>query len=146
MNIQASTTNLSTISNTAISQSNLSVGSSSDVSKNASTTDTLTISGQGLSMFKESQSASQEALKAATDATTKDENSTLAAVLSTDTEEDSDDTTTTNLTSYTDSQIQSLVADGSISQAEANAELAKRKNTSDEGTPNSATTHVDVQI
>ena len=146
MNIQASTTNLSTISNTTISESNLSIGSSSNVSKSSSATDTLTISAQGLSMLKESQSANQQALEAATDATTKDENSTLAAVLTTDTEEDSDDTTTTNLTSYTDSQIQSLVADGSITQAEANAELAKRKSTSNEGTLDSATNHVDVQI
>lgn len=147
MNIQASTANLSTISSTAILQTNLSVGSSANISKSSSaTSDTVTISAQGLSMFKESQSANQEALDAVTDTTAKDENSTLATVLTTDAEEDSDDTTTTNLTSYTDSQIQSLVADGSITQAEANAELAKRNSTSNESTLDSSMTHVDVQI
>lgn len=45
---------------------------------------------------------------------------------------------TTNLSSLSSSELQKLVSNGTITQAEANAELAKRSNSSDEAESNTS--------
>ena len=155
MNIQSATTHLASQTHSALNHASLNTDSSHSLNSKSSQTDTLTISANGLALFEESQSVNEEALAAAMDETAKDENATLKTVLSSVSEEDEEDeTTTTNLTSYTDSQIQGLVADGTITQAEANAELTKRQQTppDDQNTTDkknqvaNTLVHVDIRI
>lgn len=156
MNIQSTTTHLANQTNSALSHASLCTSTSHSLDSKSSQTDTLTISADGLTLFEENQSVNKEALVAAMDATTKDDHATLKTVLSSVSEDEDEDeeTTTTNLTSYTDSQIQGLVAEGTITQAEANAELAKRqqtpsdvKNTTNKQNQTQNTlVHVDVRI
>ena len=154
MNIQSATTHLASQTHSALNHASLNTDSSHSLNSKSSQTDTLTISANGLALFEESQSVNEEALVAAMDETAKDENATLKTVLSSVSEDEDKEITTTNLTSYTDSQIQGLVAEGTITQAEANAELAKRQQTPPD-TQNTTDTknqvanalvHVDVRI
>lgn len=132
MNIQAVSTSL-TSSVSSFKSAQLSTAASSEAVKTESG-DSLTISAKGLSMFEENQAVAKEALEAVNDVTSKDDHATLKTVLEgTSTDEEDDDTTssTTSLAGLTDAQIEQKVADGSITQAEANAELSARRSKSD---------------
>lgn len=133
MNIQAVSTSLAG-SVSSFGSAHLSTAASQEAVK-AESGDTVTISAKGLSMFEENQTVAKEALAAVNDVASKDDNATLKTVLegtSTDEDEDDDTTsTTTSLAGLTDAQIEQKVADGSITQAEANAELSARKSKAD---------------
>lgn len=141
MNIQATTTSIAS-SVSGINPTSLSTPTSQEAAKTESG-DSLTISSQGLDMFKQTQAASQAALEAVNDVESKDDSATLKTVLEgTSESEEEDDTTstTTDLSSLSDSQIAQKVADGTITQAEADAELAARKSKSEgEGTTQDVT-------
>lgn len=146
MNIQATTTSIAS-SVSGINPASLSTPVSQEAAKTESG-DSLTISAQGLDMFKQTQAASQAALEAVNDVESKDDSATLKTVLegTSETEEDEDDTTTTtDLSSLSDSQIAQKVADGTITQAEADAELASRKSKSEgEGTAQNTASNNDA--
>lgn len=144
MNIQAASTSLAS-SVSSFSSAHLSTATSQEAAKTESG-DTLTISAKGLSMFAQNQTAAQDALAAVNDVESKDDNATLKTILEGTSTDDDDDTTssTTNLAGLTDAQIEQKVADGTITQAEANAELAARKSKTD--SEKQTATSIDVLI
>lgn len=150
MNIQASTTSISAAMPT-LGAAQLSTPATQEATKTTNS-DSVTISAQGLDMFKQTQAASSEALEAVNDLESKDDSATLKTVLEgTSSTEEEDDTTssTTDLSSLSDAQIAQKVADGEITQAEADAELAARKNKEtikNISTNSEAATSIDVLI
>lgn len=131
MIIQAATTQMSSISSNGIGHLNLSndkTGQQSSSTTN-SQSDSLTISAQGMALFAENQKLSSSVISAVKSDMASSASSTTNSLLTDSASEDEEDTTTTttDLSSYSDAQLKQLVADGTISEAQAAAELAKRQ-------------------
>ena len=140
MIIQASTTQIASAHSATASSFTISGSKDNQqgTSSTSSQSDSVVISAQGMAMFAESQQLGSSVLdaikkEAATSSTT---NELL--------------TSTTDLSSYSDSQLKQLVADGTISQSEATAELTKRAGNSDTMQNSAAlissTTHIDALV
>lgn len=159
MIIQASTTQIASITSTNVG--NVTISSTKENQQGTSSinsqADSLVISAKGMSLFAESQKLASSALDAinqnATDSTSSTSSNTNAnSITSSTTEADDDDSTaTSDLSGYSDAQLKQLVADGTISEAEATAEIAKRKGSDDAKQNNLATfsypdTHIDTLV
>lgn len=153
MIIQANTTQMASISSTSTSNFNLSnVKTNLQESTVAnSQADSLTISAQGMSLFADNQKLSSSVINEVKNDMASSTSSTTNTLLTNSTTEDDEDTTTTDLSSYSDTQLKQLVADGTISEAEAAAEIARRQadkasKDTDSASASDLVTHIDMLI
>ena len=128
MNIQALDTLLSTYQVGTATQSGYLKTSTEDNESSQSVGSTvISISAEGLALYNQSK-ASSEALAAINDVESKDEDSLLgkmSAGVGGVAEDEEDDYT--NLTTLSEQEIRALVSEGKISEAQAQVELASRK-------------------
>lgn len=134
MNIQALDTLLSTYQVGTATQSGYLKTSTEDNESSQSVGSTvISISAEGLALYNQSK-ASSEALAAINDVESKDEDSLLGkmsagvgGVAEDDEDEEDDEDDYTNLTTLSEQEIRALVSEGKISEAQAQVELASRK-------------------
>lgn len=118
----------------------------------SSQSDSLTISAKGMSLFADTQKLASSVLNDVRNEIATSNSSDTNTLLTNSTSDDDDETTTTSdLSGYSDAQLKQLVADGTISEAEAAAELAKRQTTkgnqNNDSTQNTdLTSHIDLLI
>lgn len=154
MIIQANTTQMSSVSSGAIGNLAVSNGKANEqpASTTSSQSDSLTISAQGMALFAENQKLSSSVISEIKSDMASSSSSTTNTLLTDSASEDEEDTTTTtDLSSYSDTQLKQLVADGTISEAEAAAEIAKRqgsKSTTQDDSTNllNLAAHIDTLI
>lgn len=145
MIIQASTTQIASTGSTKINSFTISGTKENQhgTSAMSSQSDSLVISTKGMALFAENQKLASSAIDAI--------NNNATNTTSTTEDDDDDATTTSDLSGYSDSQLKQLAADGTISQAEATAEIAKRENSKTTEQNNLTTTsysdtHIDALV
>lgn len=124
MNISATTTSIASSPGTHMSGTLKTETDSSTVLKQNSESATLTISAQGSQLANQQSSSIKDAVAAVNDTEAKDESATLAML--TESTSESSNSSTTDLSSLTENELNELLANGEISAAELAAELARR--------------------
>lgn len=154
MIIQGSTTQMASITSTNVGHLtiNTSEAHSQDNTSISSQSDSLTISAKGMALFADTQKLSSSVLNDVKNEIATSTSSDTNTLLTSSTSDDDEETTTTSdLSGYSDAQLKQLVADGTISEAEAAAEIAKRQTNKSNQDNDSAQntdlmTHIDLLI
>lgn len=128
MIVQASTTQIATI--TSPNTTNFTVSTEQSLIENTSSissqSDSLTISTRGMALFADTQKLSSSVLNDVKNEMATSSSSNTNSLLTNNTSDD-DETATSDLSSYSDAQLKQLVANGTISEAEAAAEITRRQ-------------------
>lgn len=131
MMIQGNSTQITSM--TATNVGHLTINNSETQSQDntsiSSQSDSLTISAKGMALFADTQKLASSVLNDVRNEIATSNSSDTNTLLTNSTSDDDNETTTSDLSGYSDAQLKQLVADGTISEAEATAELAKRQTT-----------------
>lgn len=130
MIIQGNTTQIA--STTATSVGHLTINANEAQAQNTTSTssqsDSLSISAKGMALFADTQKLASSVLNdVRNEIATSNSSNTNTLLTNSTSDEDDETTTSSDLSGYSDAQLKQLVADGTISEAEAAAELAKRQ-------------------